>query len=206
MRWTGNRCVYIHLPEAQDRVDLVVSKSIRIKVAGMTRYVRRPAWMLLVGMLSLSACGDEPPNLTVDARSTPERAVYFVLREVKGKPGQQMLSGSSFGISRYRLGAVTALIGARNLPGEDTQFLKTGNSKVAETKVCLATENKAGGCPRFVFEMVFSPTGEAGKNKGSTIPVKPVLAAEGDILNGVQVFRCTLTGQDQRCDPIKTGK
>lgn len=172
----------------------------------MTRYVRRPVWMMLAGMLSLSACGDDaPPNLTVDARSTPERAVYFVLREVKGNPDQQMLSGSSFGISRYRLGAVTALIGARNLPREGAQFLKTENRKVAETKVCLATENKAGGCPRFVFEMVFSPSSKAGKNKGGTIPVKPVLAAEKDILNGVHAFRCTLNDRDQRCDPIKVG-
>jgi len=173
----------------------------------MIRYVRRPVWTMLAGLFLLSACGEEAtPNLTVDARSTPERAVYFVLREVKGKPEQQMLSGSSFGISRYRLGAVTALIGARNLPGDGAQFLKTEKRKVAEAKVCLATENKAGGCPRFVFEMVFSPTGEAGGNKSGTIPVKPVLAAEKDILNGVQAFRCTLNDQAQRCDPIKTGE
>ena len=167
---------------------------------------------VLVAALGVAACSEEAPQLTVAAEAVPERALYFILHEVEGRPDALHLSGSSFGISRYRLGAVTALIGARLVNDNRAAFLKTENRKVAETKLCLSTNNNANGCPRFVFEMVISRangardgvaggtvSGNGGGDRRGLVPIQPVLQAEKEILDGVDAFHCEITAEQQRC-------
>lgn len=157
----------------------------------------------LIGMLGLTACGEEAPQLTIDTQSVPEKAVYFVIHPVKGQPGVRRMSGSSFGLTRYRLGAVTALVGAEIVNDGNAAFLKTENSKVAETRLCVASKNREPGCPRFVFEMQIAPSaGKSQKSGARMMPIQPVLQAKQDILEGVQAFHCTITSKHQRCVPF----